>query len=597
MNFLFNFINNLITKYGIPSSVREVNDPGLYYRITITNQLSLFSLVSCLSFSGIYWFYGAENLAITVGILSLFFPFVILFNSKGWFLLSRTSLFLANLFVMLIMSNLLGKESGIYFIYFPICVGIFVIFASSERLTIAILFTILVAEIIFLEWVEYSYFGDSQLPDELKDYMFSIMLTFSLLALVVMIVNINYHNDRSNKKLTLFRTKIKTDDRSEFIFLNKIFDSILEPIFIKDENLTYILVNNAFVNLVNKTKEDFIGKTDLEAVPSEYAELYRKRDIQMLNFGIDLTHEERYVDENGIEKNIITKKKLYLDENNNRYIVGIIEDITERKRNEQLLREYTKEIENKNIKLQLALSGIESSNLARKNFFSNFTQDFRTPLNAILNSNKILMDNSELPKNTAPFLEAIQNNSNLLLEMINSILSLSNLESGSNQKHLTTFTINQVVEDLYNHFIPMAKKKSIEFKIESTFPMHFLLEGDVTKLCQALKILIDMGIKSTNKGKVELSIRRNTDIGNLESSDIGRFHFTITDTGHGLDIQSKNFTYRSYNHPDNNQTLISLDLALCREFIKQLGGNLEIKSTEGKGTRFWFTIPIHEKKN
>jgi PAS domain S-box-containing protein len=121
-------------------------------------------------------------------------------------------------------------------------------------------------------------------------------------------------------------------------YLNKIIDTIGDPIFVKDSNHRFVLVNDAQCNLAGHSREELLGKTDYDFFPKDQADVFWNRDDNVLVTGKENVNEELITDTHGVVHTIVTKKTLYTDAGENKFIVGIIRDISERKKEEEKLR-------------------------------------------------------------------------------------------------------------------------------------------------------------------------------------------------------------------------------------------------------------------
>jgi len=128
-------------------------------------------------------------------------------------------------------------------------------------------------------------------------------------------------------------------------YLRKIANSISDPIFVKDRQHHLILVNDAFCTLAGCKREDLLGRTGYDFFPKEQVDIFWQKDEIVFETGEENENEEALTDAQGITRTVVTKKTLYTDNAGNKFIVGVIRDITDRKEAERELREYRDHLE------------------------------------------------------------------------------------------------------------------------------------------------------------------------------------------------------------------------------------------------------------
>lgn len=158
--------------------------------------------------------------------------------------------------------------------------------------------------------------------------------------------------EKGLKNLRLTREAAERDQAEKALqgsrdYLSKILNSIADPIFVKDREHRLVLVNDAECTLAGRSREDLIGRTDYDFFPKDQVDVFWQKDEIVFETGQENINEEEITDAQGRKRVVVTKKTLYQDLLGNRYIVGIIRDITELKQTEQALRTLNEELESR----------------------------------------------------------------------------------------------------------------------------------------------------------------------------------------------------------------------------------------------------------
>lgn len=216
-------------------------------------------------------------------------------------------------------------------------------------------------------------------------------------------------------------------------------------------------------------------------------------------------------------------------------------------------------------------------------FMANMSHEIRTPLNAIVGFSTLLTDETNFnPAERKIFIETINENCSLLLNLINEILDISRIESGIQFKQ-ENCDLNALITELETTYRPQLSEKVTW--ITRIPPVPVWHKTDPLRLKQLLSNLVGNAIKFTDKGSVT--------VGYAYMKEKGTFLFTVSDTGIGIsgEEQSKIFD-RFYKTNDFIQGG-GLGLSLCQEIVKRMDGNIRVESENGKGTSFYITLPYH----
>lgn len=244
-----------------------------------------------------------------------------------------------------------------------------------------------------------------------------------------------------------------------------------------------------------------------------------------------------------------------------------IEDITEKKKIEQL-------------KFDMAKS--EESNRLKSAFLANMSHEIRTPLNAIIGFSALLAETDD-PESKKEFNRIIESNNELLLQLINDIIDISKIESGT-----LNFTYsNTDINELLRLICEQMKKKCVSPLVEIAFTKketECILPTDYLRLSQLITNLLNNAIKFTEKGHIHFGYTIDQTWENIR--------FFVQDTGKGIPQSKREAIFDRFVKLDSFMQGTGLGLAICEMIVEKFGGSIGVESEEGKGSCFWFTLPI-----
>ncbi len=252
-----------------------------------------------------------------------------------------------------------------------------------------------------------------------------------------------------------------------------------------------------------------------------------------------------------------------------------------------------------NKRLQISAREAESASRAKTDFLSTMSHDIRTPMNAIIGLTAIAEKNLGDPESTAENLRKISLASNHLLTLINNILDISKVESGKLKLNPMTFSIVETVENLVNISQPMIREKNIEFCFRINDIEKEYLYTDQLRLNQIYINILSNAIKYTEPGgsvTVELKEEKS------DRSECILLTYVVTDTGIGMSPEFMTNMYQPFSRQvDSRVNSIQgtgLGLAITKQMVELIGGTIECRSEQGRGTTFIIRldIPVADKQ-
>ncbi len=275
------------------------------------------------------------------------------------------------------------------------------------------------------------------------------------------------------------------------------------------------------------------------------------------------------------------------------------EELEERSR---LLQRQNAEVEKKNREIELARKSVEdkaaqltTTSRYKSEFMANMSHELRTPLNSLLILSKLLADNPEgnlLPKQVE-FAQTIHNSGADLLTLINDILDLSKIESGTMQVDLEEVDLAMVRDQLERTFREVATARGLEFSIQLDPSLPGTLRTDARRLQQILKNLLSNAFKFTDKGSVVLRVH----LTEREGPGIG---FDVIDTGIGIPKDKQQLIFEAFQQAEGSTSRryggTGLGLSISRQLARLLGGELGVFSEPGVGSTFTLYLPLRVGK-
>ncbi|MES2184080.1 MAG: HAMP domain-containing protein [Pseudomonadota bacterium] len=276
----------------------------------------------------------------------------------------------------------------------------------------------------------------------------------------------------------------------------------------------------------------------------------------------------------------------------------------------KLLAEQNAEVERKNTEVEQARGALEekAAELAltskyKSEFLANMSHELRTPLNSILILSQQLAENApgNLSGKQVEFSRNINSSGSDLLHLINDILDLSKIESGTVSVEVEEISFNGLRDTIDRNFRHVAEAKSLPFFIHFAEDLPRSMESDPKRLQQVLKNLLSNAVKFTSSGHVEVRVTLaaggwNADHPVLKNSP-QVVAFTVEDTGIGVPTEKQRLIFEAFQQADAGTSRkyggTGLGLAISRELAALLGGEIRLSSVHGQGSTFTLYLPLH----
>jgi PAS domain S-box-containing protein len=332
-------------------------------------------------------------------------------------------------------------------------------------------------------------------------------------------------------------------------------------------------VNRALCQLLGYTADELLGTAVLRYViartPEESAETIR----EVIRKGSDC-FERRVQHKSGtlLDIEVSVTCVQFGDET---LLFAIIRDIGERKR-------FTDE-------LQKSKEAAEAANQAKSAFLATMSHEIRTPMNGVIGMTDLLL-HTELSHQQRDYVQTLRSSGEGLLTLINDILDFSKIEAGKLILEQQPFDLHSVIEEVIGLFAAVADKKQLEL----IYQLDFLTQqvcADSGRIRQILINLLGNALKFTERGEIRLRLRRLS-----ETHDQYRLHFEISDTGIGVSAEQRESLFQAFTQADSSTTRryggTGLGLVIVERLVHLFGGEIGFESEYGKGSSFWFSLPL-----
>ena len=436
-----------------------------------------------------------------------------------------------------------------------------------KRVALALLSSVIVGEALINLFVDNLNIGDFWLKALIDPVLLTIIITPAVFYIVVLPLR---------KQIVLRKAAEKALKSSE-THLRTLVQTIPDLIWLKDSNGVYITCNKQFEKFFGAKEAEIIGKTDYDFVDKELADSFRINDKKVMEAFGPSVNEEWITFADGGDRVLLETVKVPMtdDEGNLIGVLGISRDITQRKLADD-------EIKLKNEQLLLSQED-------REKMFSIIVHDLKTPFNSFLGMTQLLSEemhsftHDEIQEMAASMKTSAENHYALL----ENLLLWARSKRGMIPFNPALIALLPVVREGAGMMEEPAKNKNIAIEININEDIFVLADNNI--LQTVIRNLVSNAVKFTLPGGRVIVKAKIKDDSSVEVS--------VGDTGIGMSREILDNLFKPGSSTGRKGTegesSSGLGLIVCNDFVQMLGGKLEIESEQGRGSRFFFSLPVH----
>ncbi|GGB08710.1 PAS domain-containing hybrid sensor histidine kinase/response regulator [Puia dinghuensis] len=555
------------------SGLRDEYSPAKRKKTIRFNQFILLILIAHFVCVISYFCFGLYISALIN--LSAAYIFIVAYhlNLRRQYPLARVLSVLNLNFYLAIMNYMEGLKAGEYLFFFPyflIMTFIISFTRNSRELAFAYLITIACLLFCYYECPQENHyqvhitglFGRLYDSNLILSLLLTIFFSFA-------IVRINRNNEEAILK--------------EKQFVDTIYNTSLDGVFILDaEALAITDCNNRALELLEiEDKRQVVGAPMDSLFTKEHIQLFRSIEKKPAGDNTNSWQGEL----------ALTSKK----DNTVFAFVNVVSFFDNDRHFWKISILDISEIKMTQFELMKAKQKAETASKAKSRFLSNMSHELRTPLNGIIGASNLLMQEQYLPEQIS-HLEILKYSSEHMMVLINEILDFNKIESGRFELENVPVNMRVFLRKLEAQFSVQAHTKGLLFLVDVDDDLEAEFLTDETRLNQVLSNLLSNAIKFTHTGGITLAAKKIS-----STSKKSVIQFMVQDTGIGIPAHKQQEVFDSFTQADTDTTRkyggTGLGLAISKKLVSLFAGELQLKSEEGKGSIFYFTLELEINEN
>ncbi len=407
-------------------------------------------------------------------------------------------------------------------------------------------------------------------------------------------------SDNSDNKLPVFNYGVGEQELRHYIivpFINA--DSVIA---VMELGLINNLTDNELLFIDTAAKDIALSIITLQSHIKVLELLERTQDqakeLEVQQEELRQTNEELFEQTNALktsEENLQSQKEELKVTN---------EELEERSKTLEIQRDSikkkNKELEIARKDIELKAKDLELASKYKSEFLANMSHELRTPLNSIIVLSQLMAENKKnhLDDKEKQFSKTINSSGIDLLNLINDILDLSKVESGKIELNIDRLYFDDLKSYIETTFGEIMKEKGIKLNVKINKNVPEYITSDIQRVHQVIKNLFSNAIKFTSSGEISLVISKtskNTTLNNPQLESNRTIAISVIDTGIGIPEKKQHVIFEAFKQADGTTSRkyggTGLGLSISKNFSQLLGGEMQLKSTEGKGSTFTLYLP------
>ena len=362
-------------------------------------------------------------------------------------------------------------------------------------------------------------------------------------------------------------------------FQETLVDAIPTPIFYKDADARFLVINKAFEDIFAVKRKNVIGRTEAELEIHSEADRVKflKEDFEVITKQSNVSKKRDITFADGeIHHTIYWLRGFKKADGSLGGVVGTIIDNTEQQ-DAQVATILAKEL-------------AEETSRMKSDFLANMSHEIRTPMNAIIGMSHLMLKTTLNPKQYDYQLK-VQQSGQHLLAVINDILDFSKIEAGELKIESTQINLDKIIGNVFNLVAFKAKEKGLSLLVEIDDNTPNQVIGDGLRISQILINYVNNAVKFTSQGEIKIIVNTIA-----EQDDDITLKFAVQDTGIGISEKAKSKLFASFQQADTSTTRkfggTGLGLAICKNLAVLMGGSVGVESVSGEGSTFWLELKL-----